>query len=104
MEDTTSSDVMHLFKSTQPGSGNGIPRIIKVFSTHAPNEGKPVLINRLYELLAGLLPVRKIHQLAKRRAPSVSAVERLEDRVVMTVDVWTGASSNLWSDHGNLAR
>ncbi|MES2791134.1 MAG: hypothetical protein V4719_16085, partial [Planctomycetota bacterium] len=62
-----------------------------------------MLINRLYELLGGLLPVRKINHLAKRRAPSVGALERLEDRLVLTVDVWTGASSNLWSDNGNWA-
>ena len=60
-----------------------------------------MLIHRLYELLGGLLPVQKINHLAKRRAPRVDVLERLEDRLVMTVDVWTGAASNLWSDNGN---
>lgn len=31
----------------------------------------------------------------------MNAMEQLETRLLLTADVWTGASSNLWSDNGN---
>ncbi|MDY3563726.1 hypothetical protein R5W23_005342 [Gemmata sp. JC673] len=38
---------------------------------------------------------------ARRASRPQLALTRLEDRVTPTVDTWTGASSNLWSDNGN---
>ncbi|WP_171471971.1 autotransporter-associated beta strand repeat-containing protein [Frigoriglobus tundricola] len=51
-------------------------------------------------ILSRLSIATRPNRRARRAFPQLS-LTRLEDRTVPTADVWTGASSNLWSDAGN---
>jgi fibronectin-binding autotransporter adhesin len=60
-----------------------------------------VQIKGLVKQLRDLVSVRKTSRAKKRQLTQMNAMEQLETRLLLTADVWTGASSNLWSDDGN---